>query len=103
MSYQDWKLVNERTGEFMQLKNECLVLERAGCDGTYTNSLNYLRASATYLCEVWLETVSAKAGSHLENRLECPCLVAGGLKIQSHIQLQSRNVIAKMVFCKCNN
>jgi len=55
------KLMNESTGQLMVLKNECLVLEGANCDGKTTNPLNCPRASFPYWREIWLERVADKA------------------------------------------
>jgi hypothetical protein len=51
------KIMNERTGQLMQLKNECLVLEGADCVGRYTNPLSCPRSCYPYWREIWLERV----------------------------------------------
>jgi hypothetical protein len=51
------KLMNESTGQLMVLKNECLVLDGADCEGNYTNPLNCPRAAYPYWREIWLERV----------------------------------------------
>jgi hypothetical protein len=51
------KLINERTGKLVELKNPCLVLTGADCIGRYTKPLNCPRASNPYWREVWLERV----------------------------------------------
>jgi hypothetical protein len=49
------KFMNEKTGEIMTLKNECLVLDGADCRGTYSNPILCPRASYPYWREIWLE------------------------------------------------
>lgn len=53
------KIINERTGQLMELKNPCVVLEGADCIGRYTRPLNCPRASNPYWREIWLERVEA--------------------------------------------
>jgi hypothetical protein len=52
------KVMDESTGRLMELKNDCIVLEGADCDGRYTNPLNCTRATYPWYREVWLERVS---------------------------------------------
>jgi hypothetical protein len=49
------KIMNERTGRLMELKNECVVLDGADCIGRYTNPLFCPRACYPYWREIWLE------------------------------------------------
>jgi hypothetical protein len=49
------RIINERTGKLMVLKNECLVLEGADCVGRYTNPLFCPRSCYPYWREIWLE------------------------------------------------
>lgn len=51
------RIMNERTGKIMELKNPCLVLDGADCIGRYTKPLNCPRASNPYWREIWLERV----------------------------------------------
>src|SRR5262245_6691979 len=53
------KLMNERTGKLMELRNECLVLDGADCVGRYTNPLFCPRACYPYWREIWLERVES--------------------------------------------
>jgi hypothetical protein len=53
------KLMNEKTGQLVELKNSCLVLEGADCYGRYAPPLNCPRECFTYWREVWLERVDA--------------------------------------------
>jgi hypothetical protein len=55
------KLINEKTGQLVELKNSCLVLEGADCHGRYTRPLNCPRACPPYWREIWLERVDAGA------------------------------------------
>jgi hypothetical protein len=55
------KLVNEKTGQLMELKNSCLVLEGADCHGRYSRPLNCPRACPPYWREIWLERVGSAA------------------------------------------
>ena len=54
------KLMNESTGQLMLLKNACLVLDGADCEGVYTTPLNCPRAAYPYWREIWLERVPEK-------------------------------------------
>jgi hypothetical protein len=49
------RLMNERTGELMELKNQCLVLEGASCAGHFTRPFLCPRGMSPYWREVWLE------------------------------------------------
>jgi len=51
------KVMDEYTGKLMVLKNDCIVLEGAGCEGRYTGPLNCTRATYPWYREVWLERV----------------------------------------------
>lgn len=61
------RIMNERTGKMMELKNPCLVLEGADCIGRYTKPLNCPRASNPYWREIWLERVDQVPGSTSES------------------------------------
>lgn len=54
------KLINEKTGQLVELKNSCLVLEGAECHGRYSRPLNCPRACPPYWREIWLERASAE-------------------------------------------
>jgi hypothetical protein len=56
------KLMNEKTGQLVELKNSCLVLEGADCYGRYSPPLNCPRECFTYWREIWLERVETSAG-----------------------------------------
>jgi hypothetical protein len=49
------RLINEKTGELMELKNDCLVLEGAPCTGRFTKPLLCPRGMSPYWREIWLE------------------------------------------------
>lgn len=52
------KLINEKTGQLVELKNSCLVLEGADCVGGCTRPLSCPRACPPYWREIWLERVT---------------------------------------------
>lgn len=49
------KIVNEKTGHLMELKNPCIVLEGIHCGGFYTKPLFCSRDCHPYWREIWLE------------------------------------------------
>ena len=51
------KLMNEKTGKIMVLKNECLVLEGIECVGMYAKPIYCPRSSYLYWRELWLERI----------------------------------------------
>jgi hypothetical protein len=53
------KLMNEKTGQLVELKNSCLVLEGADCHGRYAPPLSCPRECFPYWREIWLERVHA--------------------------------------------
>lgn len=55
------KLMNEKTGQLVELKNSCLVLEGADCSGSCTRPLSCPRACPPYWREIWLERVDPTA------------------------------------------
>ena len=57
------RIINERTGRLMDLKNPCIVLDGADCIGRYTRPLNCPRASNPYWREIWLERVEGEPQS----------------------------------------
>ena len=57
VSQRHRKIMNEKTGQLMVLKNECLVLDGVDCIGKYTNPLYCPRACYPYWREIWLERV----------------------------------------------
>jgi len=58
------RLIDEKTGQLKELKNSCLVLEGADCNGTCTRPLNCPRACPPYWREIWLERVNANASQN---------------------------------------
>ena len=52
------KIMNEKTGQLMELKNECLVLEGLYCVGHFTKPIYCPRATYPYWREIWLERIS---------------------------------------------
>lgn len=57
------KVMNEGTGKLTLLKNECLILEGANCDGEYTNPLGCPRGAYPYWRQIWLEKVIDRESS----------------------------------------
>jgi hypothetical protein len=55
------RIMNEKTGQVMELKNQCLVLEGAPCNGLYTKPLLCPRGMYPYWREIWLERVPPAA------------------------------------------
>ena len=49
------RLINEKTGTILELKNECLVLEGAPCLGRFSKPLLCPRGMSPYWREIWLE------------------------------------------------
>lgn len=53
------QIINEKTGEMMQLQNPCIVLDGVNCTASYTpHRLLCPRSVVTYWREIWLERVS---------------------------------------------
>ncbi len=55
------RIMNEKTGQLIELKNECLVLEGATCVGRYARPFLCPRGMAPYWREVWLERAEPAA------------------------------------------
>jgi hypothetical protein len=55
------KLMNEKTGQVVELKSSCLVLEGADCHGRYAPPLSCPRECFPYWREIWLERADAGA------------------------------------------
>jgi hypothetical protein len=49
------RIMNERTGQLIELKNDCLVLEGVTCGGKFTKPFLCPRGMSPYWREVWLE------------------------------------------------
>lgn len=60
------KLINEKTGQLVELKNSCLVLEGAACIGGCTRPLSCPRACPPYWREIWLERVDSGREQRLD-------------------------------------
>jgi predicted DNA-binding antitoxin AbrB/MazE fold protein len=52
------KIINEKTGHLMELKNPCIVLEGLHCGGFFTKPLFCSRDCHPYWREIWLERVN---------------------------------------------
>ena len=51
------KIINEKTGHLVELKNPCIVLNNVNCGGRYTKPLCCPKNSYPYWREIWLERV----------------------------------------------
>lgn len=51
------KLINEKTGRLVTLKNSCIILDGVICHGRFTQPINCPRAMPPYWREIWLERV----------------------------------------------
>jgi hypothetical protein len=51
------RIMNEKTGQVMELKNPCLTLEGAPCVGRHTKPLLCPRGMSPYWREIWLERI----------------------------------------------
>ncbi len=71
------RIMNERTGQIMALKNDCLVLDGVDCLGKYTTPLFCPRACYPYWREVWLERVEP-------NGTAAPTSTAGAIAEQTN-------------------
>jgi hypothetical protein len=49
------RILNEKTGQILELKNPCVVLENSTCKGHYTRPLLCPRGMQPYWREIWLE------------------------------------------------
>lgn len=64
------RLMNEKNGQVMELKNECLVLEGASCVGRYTKPLLCPRGMPPYWREIWLERAQPAGASESAEPLD---------------------------------
>ena len=60
VKYRGRKIINEKTGHMMDLKNPCVVLDGLHCGGFYTKPLFCTRDSHPYWREIWLEREPTK-------------------------------------------
>jgi hypothetical protein len=51
------RIINEKTGQLIELKNECVILEGADCVGRYAQPFLCPRGMAPYWREIWLDRV----------------------------------------------
>jgi hypothetical protein len=62
VSHRVNKIINEKTGEMMQMKNPCIGLENVYCRGRYTQERLFCpRRNLSYWRELWLEKVSPES------------------------------------------
>jgi hypothetical protein len=56
------KIINEKTGKMMDMKNPCIILEGVVCQGRYSECRMFCpRAIYPYWREIWLERVEKSA------------------------------------------
>jgi len=56
------RLIDEKTGKMLTMKNPCVILEGVFCQARYNERMiNCPRATYSYWREIWLERVSASA------------------------------------------
>ena len=60
------RIMNEKTGQVMELKNQCLVLDGVPCHGHYTKPLLCPRGMYPYWREIWLERAGTGATAAAE-------------------------------------
>jgi hypothetical protein len=58
------RIINEKTGRLITLKNSCLVLDGVSCYGRYAQPINCPRAMPPYWREIWLERVETETGTN---------------------------------------
>ena len=55
------RLINEKTGQMVQLKNPCIILDGVTCSGNYLYHRMFSpRHEYIYLREIWLERVQQR-------------------------------------------
>jgi hypothetical protein len=54
------RIINEKNGKLVTLKNSCIVLDGVGCQGRFSRPINCPRALPPYWREIWLERVDEK-------------------------------------------
>jgi hypothetical protein len=63
------RIIDEKTGKMLHLKNPCIILEGVTCQARYnTNMLFCPRATYTYWREIWLEQVTDFMSQQLEGK-----------------------------------
>jgi hypothetical protein len=55
------RIINEKTGQLIELRNPCIVLEGASCRGRFTKPLLCPRGMSPYWREIWLDPVDPAA------------------------------------------
>lgn len=67
------KFIDEKTGKLITLKNSSILLEGVWCQSRYSDCRMFCpRSIYTWWREIWLERISEKAGSAVQNRPELP-------------------------------
>jgi len=59
------RIINEKTGRMMHLRNACLVLDSVTCSGNYSQFRMFCpRSIYPYWREIWLKSADAEHGAH---------------------------------------
>ena len=61
VKYRVRKVVNEKTGHLMELKNPCIVLDGLHCGGFFTKPLFCTKDAYPWWREIWLERTKDNA------------------------------------------
>jgi hypothetical protein len=56
------KVIDEKTGKMLQMKNPCIVLDNVVCEGAY--NANCPRAWVCFWREIWLDRVEESSVQH---------------------------------------
>jgi hypothetical protein len=73
------KIINEKTGEMMSLKNPCIILEGLTCGGNYSSQRMFSRRhDYLYWREIWLERVGKTNGERSSSRRLTPSAERAG-------------------------
>ena len=64
------RLLDEKTGKLLRLKNDCIVLEGVTCQARYSDRRMFCpRAIETYWREIWLERVKEEGAAATDDQL----------------------------------
>jgi hypothetical protein len=61
------KIINEKTGKMLRLKNDCIMLENVVCTACYAKHRRFCpRSIYPYWREVWMERIAEPATTPIE-------------------------------------
>ena len=67
------KIINEKTGKMMQMKNPCIILENVVCEGRYSECRMFCaRSIYAYWREIWLERINEPASTSVTTNANKP-------------------------------